>query len=86
MGIPKLEETISQYSFQGHLGDQDLYTLMYFDHPEIFHVLPCEWNRQLCEWWRSHGYAAVFDQFFACEAKPKIIHGNCKSVITKNVS
>ncbi|KAK7085267.1 Xyloside xylosyltransferase 1, partial [Halocaridina rubra] len=50
-----LTEKTSLYSFQGHLGDQDLYTLIAFDYPELFYTLPCGWNRQLCEWWRNHG-------------------------------
>lgn len=76
-----LEERASFYSFEGHLGDQDLYTLVAFDHPDLFYVLPCGWNRQLCTWWRDHGYARVFDQYFNCTGEVKVIHGNCKTPI-----
>ena len=37
-----------KYSFKAGLGDQDLYTLINLEHEELFYVLPCEWNRQLC--------------------------------------
>ncbi|XP_071536915.1 xyloside xylosyltransferase 1 [Panulirus ornatus] len=77
----KLIEKTRYYSFQGHLGDQDLYTLIAFDYPEVFYTLPCGWNRQLCSWWRDHGYHAVFDQYFNCTSELKIIHGNCKTPI-----
>lgn len=80
-----LTEKTKQYSFQGHLGDQDLYTLIAFDHPELFYTLPCGWNRQLCEWWRGHGYQTVFDQYFNCTGELKIIHGNCKTEIPENL-
>ncbi|XP_076034691.1 xyloside xylosyltransferase [Oratosquilla oratoria] len=77
----KLEIATKKYGFQGHLGDQDLYTLIAFDHPELFYTLPCGWNRQLCEWWRKHGYSNVFDQYFNCTDTINIIHGNCKTEI-----
>lgn len=77
----KLTEKTKEYSFQGHLGDQDLYTLMGLDHPELFYVLPCGWNRQLCSWWRDHGYQAVWDLYFNCTAELKILHGNCGTPI-----
>lgn len=77
----KLLERTQHYSFQGHLGDQDLYTLIALDHPELFYTLPCTWNRQLCDWWRGHGYQAVFDLYFACSFELKVIHGNCKTPI-----
>ncbi|XP_045128346.1 xyloside xylosyltransferase 1-like isoform X2 [Portunus trituberculatus] len=82
---PKLVERTQHYSFQGHLGDQDLYTLIALDHPELFYSLPCGWNRQLCDWWRGHGYQAVFDLYFNCPEELKIIHGNCKTPIPDNL-
>jgi xylosyl alpha-1,3-xylosyltransferase len=70
-----------KYSFQGHLGDQDLYTLLSFEHPEWFYVIPCEWNRQLCVWWKNNGYADVFKAYHACSKTPLIYHGNCNTKI-----
>ncbi|CAL4061057.1 unnamed protein product, partial [Meganyctiphanes norvegica] len=81
----KLTEKTNEYNFHGHLGDQDLYTLIAFDHPELFYSLPCEWNKQLCDWWRDHGYSKVFDDYFTCEGELKIIHGNCKTEIPDNL-
>ncbi|XP_050074786.1 xyloside xylosyltransferase 1 [Anopheles maculipalpis] len=68
-----------KYSFQGHLGDQDFYTLMGFEFPGLIYRLDCVWNRQLCTWWREHGYSDIFDQYFHCEGTVKIYHGNCNT-------
>lgn len=81
--ITKLIET---YSFKGHLGDQDFYTLLGHARPEFFHTLPCEWNRQLCQWWRTHGgYSEeVFNKYYNCDEETKIYHGNCNTPIPED--
>lgn len=72
---------VKKYSFRGNLGDQDFYSLLGWECPELFYVLPCTWNRQLCEWWRYHGYADVFDEYHRCNGTVHIYHGNCNSSI-----
>lgn len=84
MSRSKLTDRTQHYGFHGHLGDQDLYTLIALDHPEVFYTLPCGWNRQLCVWWRDHGYKNVFDEYFTCDEELKIIHGNCKTPIPED--
>ncbi|XP_014243230.1 xyloside xylosyltransferase 1 [Cimex lectularius] len=71
----------SKYIFKGHLGDQDFYSLLTFEHPSLIHRLDCGWNRQLCEWWKDHGYQETFDTFARCDSTVKIYHGNCNSKI-----
>jgi lipopolysaccharide biosynthesis glycosyltransferase len=71
----------NKYSFKGHLGDQDFYTLLAMEHPHLVHLLPCVWNRQLCTWWRDHGYRDVFDAFANCNGAVKLYHGNCNTPI-----
>ena len=44
-----LAQLTTKYSFKGHLGDQDFYTLAALEYPQLFHTLPCNWNRQLCK-------------------------------------
>lgn len=68
-----------KYSFKGHLGDQDFFTLLGYEFPALIYRLDCIWNRQLCTWWKEHGYSDVFDQFFHCEGKIKLYHGNCNT-------
>ena len=79
-----VEKLTEKYSFRGHLGDQDFFSLISFEHQELFYVLPCTWNRQLCTWWMS-GYPDVFDQYFRCDerehGKVKVYHGNCNTPI-----
>lgn len=69
------------YRFRGHLGDQDFFTMIGMEHPELFHSLACGWNRQLCTWWRDHGYGDVFQLYYHCEGPIYIYHGNCNSPI-----
>ena len=70
-----------KYSFKGHLGDQDFYTLVALEHPHLFYTLPCNWNRQLCQWWKSKGYDDIFDLFYECKGFISLYHGNCNSQI-----
>ncbi|XP_063162271.1 xyloside xylosyltransferase 1 isoform X2 [Candoia aspera] len=76
-----VQRLASKFHFRGHLGDQDFFTLVGMEHPELFHVLDCTWNRQLCSWWRDHGYADVFEQYFRCDGHVRIYHGNCNTPI-----
>jgi lipopolysaccharide biosynthesis glycosyltransferase len=76
--VAALAET---YRFKGHLGDQDFYTLLAFEHEELFYKLDCGWNRQLCTWWKDKGYADVFDPYHQCPAPVKMYHGNCSTPI-----
>lgn len=72
---------LNKYKFKGHLGDQDFYTLINFDYPNLFYTLPCTWNRQLCQWWKRHGYKDVFDSYHTCNDTIHLLHGNCNSLI-----
>uniref|UniRef100_A0ABI7Z4B7 Xyloside xylosyltransferase 1 n=1 Tax=Felis catus TaxID=9685 RepID=A0ABI7Z4B7_FELCA len=77
----QVQQLADKYHFRGHLGDQDFFTMIGMEHPELFHVLDCTWNRQLCTWWRDHGYSDVFEAYFRCEGHVKIYHGNCNTPI-----
>lgn len=78
-----VRELSEKYMFKGHLGDQDFYSLISLEHEDLFYVLPCTWNRQLCTWWKGHGYSDVFDLYFNCDGPINIYHGNCNSPIPK---
>lgn len=69
------------YRFRGHLGDQDFFSMIGMEHPELFYSLACGWNRQLCTWWRDHGYGDVFQLYYHCGGPVYIYHGNCNSPI-----
>ncbi|XP_062869297.1 xyloside xylosyltransferase 1 [Trichomycterus rosablanca] len=70
-----------KYHFRGHLGDQDFFTMIGMEHPELFYQLDCGWNRQLCTWWRDHGYGDVFHLYYRCDGLVYIYHGNCNTPI-----
>ena len=73
-----LKQLVEKYSFQSCLGDQDFYTLLNFDFPELFYVLPCSWNRQLCRWFETED---SFDAYHRCDGDIYIYHGNCNSTL-----
>lgn len=77
----RVEKIVDKYSFKGHLGDQDFYTLLGYEFPGLIYQLDCKWNRQLCTWWKEHGYSDIFDTYFHCEGKIQLYHGNCNSRI-----
>lgn len=68
----------SKFNFKGHLGDQDFFSLISMDHSELFYVLPCSWNRQLCLYWKK-SYKHVFEDYYVCNETINIYHGNCNT-------
>jgi hypothetical protein len=78
-----VQSLTSKYKFRGHLGDQDFYTLIGFEYPHLIQTLNCGFNRQLCVWWRDHGYRDVFDYYFKCRHPTIILHGNCNTKIPR---
>ncbi|KAL1494688.1 hypothetical protein ABEB36_010252 [Hypothenemus hampei] len=78
-----LKENVSnittKYKFRGHLGDQDFYTLIGYEYPQLIQTLNCGFNRQLCTWWREHGYKNIFNYYFKCDHETVVLHGNCNT-------
>ncbi|XP_017770644.1 PREDICTED: xyloside xylosyltransferase 1 [Nicrophorus vespilloides] len=75
---------VEKFKFRGHLGDQDFYTLVGYERPEMIHTLNCGFNRQLCTWWRDRGgYNDIFNDYFKCKHKIVVLHGNCNTRILK---
>ncbi|XP_030388274.1 xyloside xylosyltransferase 1 [Scaptodrosophila lebanonensis] len=77
----EVQRLVHKYSFKGHLGDQDFFTLLGYEYPNLIYRLDCVWNRQLCTWWKDHGYSDIFDAYFRCEGVIKMYHGNCNTRI-----
>ncbi|XP_012252782.2 xyloside xylosyltransferase 1 [Athalia rosae] len=76
-----VDHVTEKYYFKGHLGDQDFYTILGMERPELIHKVDCGWNRQLCTWWGEHGYADVFANYSRCDSDVKLWHGNCNTPI-----
>jgi len=56
-------------------GDQDLYVVLATMFPELFYILPCEWNYQLYDGSRW----AAPEGLERCESKPKMYHADGRS-------
>ena len=39
---------MTRYMFRGSVGDQDWLTMLGWERPHLFHVLGCEYNKQVC--------------------------------------
>lgn len=78
-----MKKMTEKYTFQENFDDQDFFTLLSLEHEDLFHILPCTWNRQLCTSWRNRGYDEVFDQYFSCDGYINIYHGNCNTSIPR---
>ncbi|KNC76459.1 hypothetical protein SARC_11043, partial [Sphaeroforma arctica JP610] len=78
----------TMYEFKGHLGDQDLYSLLSVPHAELFYTLPCGWNRQLCTWWRDVGgyKEPIFGYYNDCAGDIHVAHGNCNTKIPSELN
>ena len=66
----------AQFTMGLLLGDQTVYTALNNTAPHLFLPLPCQWNRQLCEYyyepWRKRDVQAR-----RCPGQWRIVHGNC---------
>ena len=71
---------ITKYEWKGCLGYQDLFTLLGVEHPQLFRVLDCTWNRQIDKGLRVLG-ADLFDHFHRCNGPIKVWHANGKSAL-----
>ena len=64
---------------------QDWLTLLQFERPDLVHVLPCRYNRQLGRDYQTGPWVEMFPLFHECgEDKglaPFIVHGNSDSNI-----
>ncbi|XP_046617154.1 xyloside xylosyltransferase 1 [Neodiprion virginianus] len=81
LSMDSVDHMTQKYYFKGHLGDQDFYTILGMERPELIHKVDCGWNRQLCTWWGEHGYSDVFANYSHCDARVKLWHGNCNTAI-----
>ncbi|XP_074654585.1 xyloside xylosyltransferase 1-like [Tubulanus polymorphus] len=76
-----VQNLTESFMFKGHLGDQDFFSIVAMRYDELFYILPCSWNRQLCQWWKDKGYETIFDLYHKCDLDIHIYHGNCRTKI-----
>ena len=77
-----LDALAKKYYYRSHLGDQCFFTLLGFEHPGWFNLLPCSFNFQLDTSLAVQlEYRSTFNQYHNCsDIKSsndiKIYHGN----------
>ena len=66
-----------KYQFQGTRAEQDFFVLLDAEHhDELFYVVPCQWNRQLCITFTK---SDDFKKYRNCPKPIHAYHGNCKA-------
>jgi hypothetical protein len=60
------------------LGDQDWLTCLGWDQPQLFYILPCQFNRQTDLMYLRPGWEEDFDKYHHCDTHGgrKIVHRN----------
>jgi len=77
LDVARMRELSSEkYLMQGTVGDQDWLTLLGWERPELFHLLPCSFNVQTHEGYKNAEWASVWEQYRNCTERPKIVHKN----------
>ena len=77
-----LDELTKKFLFCSHLGDQCFFTLLSFEHPDWFNVLPCSYNFQLDTSLAVQlAFRDIFNKYHNCtditsSSDIKIYHGN----------
>jgi len=73
----EMKQYAVKYQFRGTRAEQDFFVLLDVEHhDELFYVVPCQWNRQLCiQYTRSVDYEKYRD----CPEPIHAYHGNCNA-------
>ena len=78
----RLVALITKYEWQGCIGYQDFFTLLGLEHPQLFRVLDCTWNRQLSLLQKfDRDYGKHFEHFHRCDGSVKVWHTNGQSTL-----
>lgn len=78
MEVEEVEKLIRRYKFNLTLGDQDWFTELGWDQPDLFHILPCHFNAQTSIQYLRPPWEDSFDSYHHCDSKDKlkIVHRN----------
>ena len=78
MQVEEVERLITSYKFNLTLGDQDWFTELGWDRPDLFYILPCHFNAQTSIQYLRPPWEESFDSYHYCDAKEKlkIVHRN----------
>merc|ERR1719244_2125688 len=62
----KITSLAEKYMITGTVGDQDWLTVLGWEKPELFHLLPCQFNVQLDQNYNNTKWADVWDIYHSC--------------------
>ncbi|XP_046400222.1 xyloside xylosyltransferase 1-like [Ischnura elegans] len=82
-----LANLIEKYSFQpSGVGDQDFFTLLAAERPDLFYILDCSWNVQLDLNLKSPENSEEFERYHYCcpHNDVQVYHGNAGYPIPEN--
>ena len=69
-----------KYQFRGSRAEQDFFVLLDIEHHNLFYILPCSWNRQLCHDNKKDMVGTdLFKLYHTCPEPIHAYHGNCRS-------
>jgi len=69
-----MEDLVKRYAVDGYVGDQEWLTQLSWKLPQLFHLLPCQFNQQKADF--SAIYPGTWEAYHDCEEPSKIIHNN----------
>jgi len=74
----EMVDMFHKYFHQPSLGDQDWFTDVGFENPDLFYILPCQFNAQTTLQYMNAEYKDVFDEYHFCDELKniKIVHLN----------
>ena len=73
----EMKEYSVKYQFRGTRAEQDFFVLLDAEHhDELFYVVPCQWNRQLCI---SFTESVDYEKYRNCPKPIHAYHGNCNA-------
>ena len=71
---PKMVDVLSKkYKYKMSLGDQDWFTNMGFEHPDLFYVLPCRFNTQTSIQYLRPPWEEQFEEYHFCDKKSRVV-------------
>jgi len=78
--VDRMAELAKKYGMMGSVGDQDWLTVLGWEKPHLFYLLPCQFNVQVHEGYNTEKYASVWHQYRNCsgpkDPETKIVHRN----------
>jgi len=71
---PKMVDVLSnKYKYKMSLGDQDWFTNMDFEHPDMFYILPCRFNTQTSIEYLRPPWESKFESYHFCDKKSRVV-------------